>query len=112
MVDLQLLEKVCEISLVNLVLLVFASWRLTCIIYEDKIAERFRELFGEKVHDGLASYPDTFLGNLISCFRCVSVWTSFFITVLYLIHPVLILPFSISGLIIILNNWLNNHGYS
>lgn len=81
--------------------LALATWRVANILNEEKIAEPLRRLCGEKeIEENVFQFPDTFFGNLISCFRCVSVWAGMFIVILYLIYPPLTWPFAASTLAI------------
>ena len=86
-----------QLSLVELLVLALAAYRITVLFYEDKIMGWFRKLMGEVDVEGFVTYPDTFFGNLISCMRCVSVYAAISVVVMYLILPILVLPFALSG---------------
>jgi hypothetical protein len=64
----------------ELLVLSLATYRLANIVYEERIAEPLRKLVG---YDGI-SYPDTWLGYLFNCFRCLSVWSAAVTLVLYI----------------------------
>lgn len=79
-------------------LLGLASFRLTRLIVFDKITEPLRRPFFEEIEEkdedgkvevflvpkekGLRGW----LGQLLSCFWCVGIWSSLFLVVLYLEH--------------------------
>lgn len=84
--------------LTDLLIIILAVWRITSIVYEEKIAEPIRRLMG---YDGF-SYPDTFLGNLFSCYYCLSVWIGIFSTVIWYYYPYLLYPFAFSAGAVIL----------
>lgn len=75
-----------------------ATWRVTSILIEEKIAEPLRKVLG---YDGLA-YPDTFFGYLISCFKCLSVWVAAGLLVLYAYLPEIPQIFAVSALAVII----------
>lgn len=81
-----------------------AAWRLTVLIHQDKIAAPIRRLFGEVVTEGIIWYPSTFLGELIQCFRCVSVWTSLITLGIYFLFPLLLLPLALSGAVMLIES--------
>ena len=70
---------------------VLAAWRLTELLVYDAIFERVREWFGI-AHDingvSLGQMEDlgtlrNFVGALLSCVRCTSVWVGFGVAVLW-----------------------------
>ncbi|MGE7602059.1 DUF1360 domain-containing protein [Peribacillus sp. NPDC097675] len=79
-------------------LLGLASFRLTRLIVFDKITEPLRRPFykeiEEKNEEGISEIylvPQEkglrgWVGQLLSCFWCVGVWSSLFLVVLYLEH--------------------------
>lgn len=83
-----------------------AAWRLTSIIHQDRIAQPLRRLFGERQDKvtGLPTYPDTFFGYLIACFRCLSVWIGIFSYIIFLIFPYVLIPLAISGAIMLIED--------
>lgn len=89
-----------------LIIVPLAAWRTTRLIYSDKIAEALRQAMGEREEDGIYTYPDTFLGNLISCHGCVSVWAAFLTCLTYLICPWLLVPLALSSITIFLERWM------
>lgn len=82
------------------VLAVLATWRLTLILHQEKIAKPIRDLVGIrelKAFDEITrQYPDTFLGRLFECFMCLSVWVSLGVFGLLLIFPLAVVPLAIS----------------
>lgn len=80
-----------------------ASFRLTYIAHSETILDEVRKsLGGNKSETGIWEYPDTFFGNLLSCFWCLSVWISFIVWIIYVIYPPILVPFAISAVAIIL----------
>ena len=81
-----------------------ATWRLTLIIHQEKIGKPIRTLLGVtemKIFDELVkTYPDTFLGRLVECFICLSVWMGLLVTGLLFIFPAVLIPFALSALAI------------
>ena len=94
-------------SLVELVVLALATWRLGRLVQFERgpgaIFIRLRELAGvEHDEDGKpTSYPDTELGILARCLDCGSVWIGVGLAGLYLLAPgpalVVALPLALSG---------------
>lgn len=80
-----------------------ASWRIASIIHHEKIAAPFRRLLGvRELTEDTWTYPDNFIGDLIECFYCTSVWTSFFVSVVMFVFPPVLVPFALSTVAIIL----------
>lgn len=90
-----------------IVILVLATWRLTSFLHAERgpfdIFVRIRTRFGI-VHDDEhfpVGYPDTFIGNLMACYWCLSVWVAIGVWIAYLLFPIgtliLCTPFAISG---------------
>lgn len=92
-----------------LIILPLACWRLAKLVYSDKIMEPFRRWMGESVEDSefgeILTYPDTFTGNLISCFSCVSMWAAFATIITYLLFPWLLIPLALSAAALIIDRW-------
>lgn len=81
------------------------TWRLATILERERIARPIRRFFGEREDaalGGYPTYPDTFFGYLISCFKCLSVWCGLFVLCLLLIDPRLVLPLALSAAAILL----------
>jgi hypothetical protein len=91
-----------EITWLWLVVYVLAVFRLTSILFREKIGEWFRKLMGAKETEETIFYPDTFLGELISCFWCLSVWCGVGLLPFLLFLPEALLPFAGSTIAIIL----------
>ena len=110
-------------SLVMLLILALATWRITSILQGERgpwaVFERIRERMGiEHDEDGHpTSYPDTELGRLTSCPLCGSVWIGACLAGVYFASPVagllLALPFTLSALAILIglgSQWLDPEG--
>lgn len=101
---------------IHVIMLVLGVFRITYIIKYEKIGETVRKLAGEYEIRPLAgisedgpvytAFPDTFFGNLINCFRCLSVWTGVASTIVWYFCPWLLYPFAASQLAI----WMNEDG--
>lgn len=81
-----------------------AVWRLTSILYQEKIAQPIRELLGVR-HDRLGnveSYPATWYGYLIGCTLCLSVWVSLLFAIWVFVFPYVLLPFFLSAVSIMI----------
>jgi len=83
---------------IELLVLGLATWRVTNIIHEEKIAEPLRKLVG---FDGVG-FPDTFIGYLFSCFKCLSVWVAGFLFLIWQITPAIPTIFALSALAVVL----------
>jgi hypothetical protein len=110
----------------DLVLMVFATLRITRLIVYDKIARWFRELFMEKRHiekEGVAAIElKPFEGgirhtiyDLLQCPWCISVWSALAVVFCYFIFPwgwMVILLLAVSGagsLLQIISNMIGWH---
>lgn len=96
-----------------IIIMILAVWRLTSLLHTERgpfnIFVKIRTKFGV-THDNEhfpIGYPDTFIGNLIACYWCLSVWVAIGVWVTYLLFPkvtlILYVPFAISAGAIILN---------
>lgn len=87
---------------VYLIIAVLAVWRITHMVWKERIFRSFRYLFGERLDKatGFFSYPDTWYGYLIDCFLCLSVHVSIWVTVVWYLCPILLVPFALSTLAI------------
>lgn len=74
-----------DVSLVSFIFLALASFRLTHLIMYDQITEKIRLLFVEEVEHGGEIYynPKNFIGEIILCYWCCSVWTSIILLILF-----------------------------
>lgn len=74
-----------DVSLYSFIFLSLASFRLTHLIMYDQITEKIRLLFLEEVeHDGEIYYnPKNFIGEIILCYWCCSVWASIILLILF-----------------------------
>lgn len=91
------------LSLLDLLILCLAAFRVTSIVYEEEIAEPIRRLVG---YDGL-SYPDTFIGHLFGCYYCLSVWCAGILFAVYQIAPCVVWIFAISAGAILVREYGN-----
>jgi hypothetical protein len=89
----------------NLIIAILASWRITSALNRELIGKVFRQKLAGEWEDqyGVAFYKDTFLGNLISCFMCLSFWVSIFCTLLLFVCPIFLYPFAISAAVIFID---------
>ena len=74
-----------DISLVSFIFLTLASFRLTHLIMYDEITEKIRQLLVEEIeYDGEVYYsPKNFIGGIILCYWCCSIWTSIILLILF-----------------------------
>lgn len=103
-----------KITLINLLLLSLASFRLTRLLIFDKITEFIRapffdEIQEENVNGEIEIYYlpkktgiKKFLGELLSCYWCTGIWASAGIVSLFLLSPyfstTMILILAVAGL--------------
>jgi hypothetical protein len=97
-------------QLLILLLIPLASWRITKAINAEQIGKGIRyRLAGEREDPavpGLTTSSDTFLAEMIMCFRCLSFWISVLCLLIYLFAPLFLYPFAISTLVILLDERL------
>jgi len=102
-----------NISWMELILLILASFRITRLFVFDRITEFIRNKFLKEVEEmDEAGHPEIyivprsgkirgFIGQLISCYWCTGVWVAIFLTVLYYLFPRIcepvVLIFAIAG---------------
>lgn len=91
-----------EITWLWLVVYALATYRVTSALFREKIGEGFRKLIGATETEDVILYPDTFLGELISCYWCLSFWVGVLLLPFLLFLPEFLLPFAASTLAIIL----------
>ena len=93
-----------DITLVNLLILILAAFRLTHLITTDAIADGFRTSVWKKFP------PATKIGYLITCNWCTGFWVSIFLVIFYLILPlatlVVSLVLAISASIGLISAWI------
>ena len=93
-----------DITLVNLLILILAAFRLTHLITTDAIADGFRTRVWKKFP------PATKIGYLITCNWCTGFWVSIFLVIFYLILPlatlVVSLVLAISASIGLISAWI------
>lgn len=86
-----------------------AVWRITNIIQQEEIAEPLRRKLGvteSKDDPDYRIYPDNFIGKVLECFWCGSVWVGGVVTITLFIFPPLLLPFALSAGAILVKDWL------
>jgi len=99
---------------VEFIVLALATWRLTSLfVWEDgpfEVFIRIRYLFGVRYDEQNLAYGTNWLAKGIICPACASVWFGILWGILYwLWQPTwwLALPFALSAVAIILEQWLN-----
>lgn len=88
-----------ELKMVDYVLIILASWRLTRLFVSDSITRFFREQFWDVDKVG-KSYqlikpkvgPRRALADLLDCPWCFGIWATATITFFYLITPYAVFP--------------------
>lgn len=87
-----------------LVIASLATWRLTSILYREKIATPIRYWIGERkdIHTGKETYPDTFIGKVIACFWCLSVWCGIVVLLIWFVFPYILIPLALSAISILI----------
>lgn len=97
----------------DLLVIALAVWRISSLLTSEygpwHIFVHIRERFGI-VHNGNgrpAQWPETFMGELLTCVWCISLYVGFILTVLYLLTGSIIvwicLPFALSAFAILVN---------
>ncbi|XXM73859.1 DUF1360 domain-containing protein [Lysinibacillus sphaericus] len=92
-----------DLTLVQLLALGFAIFRMTHLIVFDKITERMRAPFFDEVkemedgEEAIYLIPKTaglkgFVGQLLSCYWCTGIWVSLFLYGGYLLFPFIFGP--------------------
>lgn len=99
-------EQVSNISIVWLGILGLSTWRIASAIHAERIGRPLRTLFGVKEEGDLLLYPETLAGEFISCFWCISFWAGLVTLILWVICPLLVLPFALSGGAILIQTWI------
>ena len=86
-----------------------ATWRLTHILYSERIAKGIRSFFkiGHDANGQVVSWPDTFFGHLLGCSWCLSVWVGALFTLMIYVAPVVLLPFALSAASIWIEEWMD-----
>lgn len=91
-----------------LVVGILATWRLTSIVREEEIASPLRKTVGVEEFGSdpdYWQYPINFIGAVLSCFWCLSVWVGGIVTILLFLFPPLLIPFALSAAAIFLKDW-------
>jgi hypothetical protein len=97
-----------ELTWMDYIMLILASYRLTHLIVFDKITEFIRNPFMKKkkiVHDNgeeeVKKVPKSMFGYLLNCYWCAGIWSAILIGFSYLLFPsitkVVVFILSIAG---------------
>jgi hypothetical protein len=88
-------------NMIEILILGLACWRLSSLFVEEKgpfgIFLRIRKMVGiERVQDGMPFdvWPNTLLGELLSCVWCFSVWASAMLVLAYIFLPQITMYFA------------------
>ncbi len=94
-----------DLALVDYVLIVLASWRLTRLFVYDTATKFFREQFWDLVKVGRAHQlekpktgPRRTIADMFECSWCFGVWAAALVIFFYLITPYAVFPVLILGL--------------
>lgn len=89
-----------------------ATWRITSIIQREEIASPIRKQLGVFEPDGEDPdhwiYPDNFIGKVLHCFWCGSVWAGLAVSIALVIFPPLLLPLALSAISIVIYKWIQH----
>lgn len=89
-----------------------ATWRITNIVQREEIASPLRKKLGVFEPDGEDPdhwiYPDNFIGKVLHCFWCGSVWAGIAISVAVIVFPPLVLPLALSAIAILVREWMQH----
>jgi hypothetical protein len=99
------------LKLTDLVILVFASWRLSNLLVEEEgpgnIFVKVRKYMGVYYDEYSQKQTTGWLGDLFSCVWCMSIWGSFILVSLNkwrVFRQHLILPLGLSGLVVLVHS--------
>lgn len=92
-----------------------AANRITAVVHWETAGQPIRRIFGIRHIENktelpavmIPVYPDNLLGELFSCFRCLSFWVSIICCMIILIQPLILIPFAISSAAIIIEESMN-----
>ena len=94
------MESLLEMSWIQFIVLILASFRLAHLIVFDKITAFLRDQFITVIKEVDAGGKETlkteikgegwryWVGSLLSCYWCVGVWTSLLVVILYWLFPI------------------------
>ena len=103
-------------SVVSLLILVLACWRLTSLLVREsgpfEMFAKFRHLIGVRTVEGSSTpYGTNIIAETLSCDWCCSMWIGIALGIVYVIEPELTilasLPFALSAGAIIVERILN-----
>jgi hypothetical protein len=83
-----------DLTTVDYVIMLLASWRLTRLFVYDNITRFVREQFLDVVKAG----PRRLLADLFACPWCMSIWTSALVVFLYVLTEYAVFPLVLLGL--------------
>ena len=94
-----------DLTMVDYLIMLLASWRLTRLFVYDTLTRFIREQFLDVVKVGRGykleqpkAGPRRLLSELFSCPWCMSVWTSAFVVFIYMLTAYAVFPFALLGL--------------
>ena len=103
-------------SVVSMLVLILACWRLTSLLVQEngpfKIFAKFRHLIGVKIVKGSSTpYGTNVVAEMMSCLWCCSMWVGATLIIAYVFDPALTvlasLPFALSAGAIIVERILH-----
>lgn len=105
-----------NMGLMDFLVLGLATWRLTSLLVKEDgpwdVFARFRSWVGVRFNAQSEPYGDTFLGSLLVCVWCTSVWVGGYLAMAYLINPsvtaILSLPFALSAFTIFIQKMVGD----
>jgi len=94
-----------HISMTHLILLTLATYRLSRLVIEDTVSDKFRDLVWRY-------FPyDKTIGYLITCYWCMGFWFSSLFVIAYIIVPIQTIAVSailaISAVVGIIAAWMD-----
>lgn len=76
------MESTLNMSVVDLVILALAAYRIARLVIEDTVTERLREAVWSRYNSSHG------IGYLITCYWCVGFWVASLLVLLFIIVPV------------------------
>lgn len=97
-------------SLSKIIILAFASWRLSNLLVNEegpgKILHKFRKLVGVYYDEWSDKKSDNLVGSLFICVWCMAVWISFIFVYSFkwrVFRKYMVSSFAVSGLVILIH---------
>lgn len=95
----------------DLILLVFASWRLSNLLVNEagpgNVLVKLRKLTGIYYDERSKRQSRTFIGDLFNCIWCMSVWVGLLMVILNQVEGVrkwFVTPLGLAGLVVFLDS--------